>query len=87
VDITITRAFVLYTASLIVTTRHGTGMRLMECLRLRVKDVDFGSDEILIRQGKGDKDRRTILPEKIKGPLLKHLERVKRGDVRDLADG
>jgi integrase len=66
---------------------YGTGMRLMECLRLRVKDVDFGSDEILIRQGKGDKDRRTMLPEKVKAPLQQHLERVKKIHARDLADG
>jgi integron integrase len=72
---------------LVAVLMYGTGMRLMECLRLRVKDVDFGSDEILIRQGKGDKDRRTMLPEKVKAPLLKHLERVKKVHARDLADG
>ncbi|MEK6410592.1 MAG: tyrosine-type recombinase/integrase [Acidobacteriota bacterium] len=42
---------------------YGTGMRLMECLRLRVKDIDFGSNQITIREGKGDKDRITMLPE------------------------
>jgi len=72
---------------LIAVLMYGTGMRLMECLRLRVKDVDFGSDEILIRQGKGDKDRRTMLPEKVKAPLRQHLERVKKVHARDLADG
>jgi integron integrase len=56
-------------------------------LRLRVKDVDFGSGEILIRQGKGDRDRRTMLPEKVKAPLQEHLERVKNVHARDLADG
>ncbi len=66
---------------------YGTGMRLMECLRLRVKDVDFGSDEILIRQGKGDKDRRTMVPGKVKAPLRQHLERVQRVQARDLAEG
>ncbi len=48
---------------LIAVLMYGTGMRLMECLRLRVKDIDFGSGEILIREGKGDKDRHTMLPE------------------------
>jgi integron integrase len=72
---------------LVALLMYGTGMRLMECLRLRVKDVDFGSDEILIRQGKGDKDRRTMLPEKVKAPLQQHLERVKKIHARDLADG
>jgi integron integrase len=72
---------------LIAVLMYGTGMRLMECLRLRVKDVDFGSDEILIRQGKGDKDRRTMLPVKVKAALLKHLERVKQVHARDLTAG
>src|SRR5262249_12875769 len=48
------------TERLIATLMYGTGMRLMECLRLRVKDIDFGSGEITIREGKGDKDRRTM---------------------------
>jgi integron integrase len=72
---------------LVAVLMYGTGMRLMECLRLRVKDVDFGSDEILVRQGKGDKDRRTMLPEKMKVLLGQHLARVKRIHGRDLADG
>jgi integron integrase len=66
---------------------YGTGMRLMECLRLRVKDVDFALGEILIREGKGDKDRRTMLPEKVRASLQEHLERVKRIHARDLAAG
>lgn len=72
---------------LIGTLMYGTGMRLMECLRLRVKDVDFASGEIIIREGKGDKDRRTMLPEKVKSSLKEHLERVKRTHERDLNDG
>jgi integron integrase len=72
---------------LIAVLMYGTGMRLMECLRLRMKDVDFGSNEILIRQGKGDRDRRTMLPVKVKPPLQQHLERVKKIHARDLADG
>jgi integron integrase len=72
---------------LVAVLMYGTGMRLMECLRLRVKDVDFGSDEILIRQGKGDKDRHTMLPGKVKVPLRQHLEQVRKVHARDLADG
>lgn len=52
---------------------YGTGMRLMECVRLRVKDVDFERGEILIRDGKGAKDRVTMLPESLAGPLQAHL--------------
>jgi integron integrase len=72
---------------LVAVLMYGTGMRLMECLRLRVKDVDFDSDEILIRQGKGDKDRRTMLPGKVKARLRQHLERVQKVHACDLADG
>ncbi len=49
---------------LIAVLMYGTGMRLMECLRLRVKDLDFGLGEVTIREGKGDKDRRSMLPKK-----------------------
>jgi integron integrase len=52
---------------------YGTGMRLMECVRLRVKDVDFERGEILIRDGKGAKDRVTMLPESLAGSLQAHL--------------
>lgn len=62
---------------------YGTGMRLMECLRLRVKDIDFGSNQITIREGKGDKDRITMLPEIVRKPLVDHLERVKKIHDRD----
>jgi integron integrase len=72
---------------LIAVLMYGTGMRLMECLRLRVKDIDFGVGEILIRQGKGDKDRRTMLPEKVKAPLLEHLKGVQQIHEQDLAAG
>ena len=54
---------------------YGTGMRLMECVRLRVKDVDFGRNEILIREGKGAKDRVTMLPAALATPLVEHLAR------------
>jgi len=59
----------------------------MECLRLRVKDIDFGSNQIMVREGKGDKDRLTMLPEKVKTKLREHLVRVKQIHARDLADG
>jgi len=65
---------------------YGTGMRLMECLRLRVKDIDFDRNQIVVRSGKGDKDRITMLPESLKGTLEAHLKRVRilwESDVRD----
>lgn len=52
---------------------YGTGMRLMECVRLRVKDVDFEQGEIVVRDGKGAKDRVTMLPQSLIGPLQEHL--------------
>lgn len=66
---------------------YGGGLRLMECLRLRVQDIDFGRNEILIRDGKGGKDRRTTLPESIKETLVKHMQRVKAIHDKDLSDG
>lgn len=66
---------------------YGSGLRLLECLRLRVKDVDFGRNEITVRQGKGGKDRRTMLPVSVRPDLLEHLGRVKRLHERDLAGG
>jgi site-specific recombinase XerD len=56
---------------------YGAGLRLMECLRLRVKDLDFSRNEIRVRAGKGDKDRVTMLPAIVKEPLRQHLEQVK----------
>jgi integron integrase len=66
---------------------YGAGLRLMECLRLRVKDVDFSSNEIRVRSGKGDKDRVTMLPGAIKEPLLAHLRGVKRQHEEDIRKG
>jgi integron integrase len=66
---------------------YGTGMRLMECVRLRVKDVDFGRNEILIRDGKGAKDRVTMLPAALAGPLSDHLARRRIIYEDDLRDG
>ena len=66
---------------------YGTGMRLLEALQLRVKDVDFLANEITIRGGKGDRDRLTMLPERLKGPLLHHLAAVRRQHEADGAEG
>ena len=66
---------------------YGTGMRLMECIRLRVKDVDFARHELLIRDGKGEKDRVTMLPESLVAPLQEHLKQVRALHQRDLAEG
>ncbi|MFA6508693.1 MAG: integron integrase [Treponemataceae bacterium] len=72
---------------LIANLLYGTGMRLMECLSLRVQDLDFSRNEILVRDGKGAKDRVTMLPASIKDPLRKHLLAVKALHDRDIADG
>ena len=66
---------------------YGSGLRLMECLRLRVKDLDFGYDQITVRDGKGLRERVTLLPARLKRPLREHLERVKEIHRRDLARG
>ncbi len=66
---------------------YGTGMRIMEGVRLRVKDVDFARREILIRDGKGFKDRVTVLPRSVVRPLRAHLASVQRQHELDLADG
>jgi integron integrase len=66
---------------------YGTGMRLMEGLRLRVKDVDFARNEICIRDGKGGKDRRTMLPRSLVEPLQREVERARTLHTQDLADG
>jgi integron integrase len=66
---------------------YGSGMRLMECLRLRVKDIDFGYLQITVREGKGAKDRTTMLPVILVEGLREHLEQVKKIHERDLAEG
>jgi integron integrase len=66
---------------------YGTGMRLLEALRLRVKDVDFAYDQITIRDGKGAKDRMTILPASLKADLREHLKKVKPQHEADLRAG
>jgi integron integrase len=75
------------TSWLMASLMFGTGLRLMECCRLRVKDVDFERGEIVVRDGKGRKDRVTMLPDSLKEPLRTHLVRVQEQHVRDLAEG
>jgi len=75
------------TMGLVVGLLYGTGMRLLECLRLRVKDVELMRREVLIREGKGNKDRVTVLPENLVLPLQKHLVRVKTLHDADIAGG
>jgi site-specific recombinase XerD len=72
---------------LMASLRYGAGLRLRECLKLRVKDVDFGYRQILVRDGKGGKDRITMLPAAVAAPLQAHLERVKVLHERDAAQG
>jgi integron integrase len=72
---------------LIAVLMYGTGMRLTECLRLRIKDIDFGSGVIIVREAKGDKDRRTMLPARVCASFQRHLSRVKEIHARDLAAG
>ncbi len=66
---------------------YGAGLRLQECLELRVKDLDFDRHEIVVRRGKGQKDRRTMLPVAIEERLRGHLREVRQQHERDLADG
>lgn len=72
---------------LFLTLLYGTGMRLMEALRLRVKDVDFLANQITVRDGKGAKDRMTMLPAAVKAGLQRHLKGVKRLHEQDLGEG
>jgi integron integrase len=66
---------------------YGAGLRLMECLRLRVTDIDFDLGQIVVRDGKGQKDRVTMLPEKYRSAMQEHLNQVRRIHEEDLAKG
>jgi len=72
---------------LILQLLYGSGLRLLELARLRVKDVDFGQDLIFVRGSKGDKDRTTVLPKTVKNMLEKHLAEVKKLHDKDLREG
>ena len=63
---------------IVVALLYGAGLRLLECLELRIKDLDFGRNQIVVRRGKGQKDRRTMLPDSVKARLTAHLEKVRR---------
>lgn len=66
---------------------YGSGLRLMECVRLRVKDVDLGYNQIVVRDGKGNKDRVTMLPVRLCQPLERHLSKVKHLHEEDVEEG
>ena len=72
---------------LMASVMYGAGLRLLECCHLRVKDLDFARREITVRDGKGRKDRVTVLPSTLAEPLRLHLERVSRQHRSDLAAG
>lgn len=72
---------------LVVSLLYGAGMRLMECLRLRIQDIDFKLKQITIRRGKGEKDRLTVLPSELERELKQHLAHVRTLHRQDLAAG
>lgn len=74
-------------ALLIAQLLYGSGLRIMELARLRVLDIDFGGNLLVVRTGKGDKDRSTILSEAVKEPLRLHIEKVKAMHDKDLSAG
>jgi len=72
---------------IVVALLYGAGLRLQESLELRVKDIDFDRNQIVVRRGKGQKDRRTMLPETVKAHLAAHLRDVRCQHQRDLSQG
>jgi integron integrase len=72
------------TPRLMCALMYGSGLRLLECCRLRVKDVDFARQELVVHDGKGRKDRVTVLPARLVPPLRAHLDRVQRQHLADL---
>jgi integron integrase len=75
------------TPRLVAGLLYGSGLRLLEALRLRVKDVDWEMHQLTVREGKGQKDRRTMLPRQLQAGLREHLARVREQHRRDLRDG
>ena len=72
---------------IVVAHLYGAGLRLQECLELRGKDIDLERRQIVIRRGKGQKDRPTVLPTAVVESLARHLEAVKKQHQDDLARG
>jgi integron integrase len=72
---------------LIAKLLYGSGLRIMECMRLRVKDIDFENHQLMIRAGKGENDRATILPDSLIPALKAHLETVRAVHQKDLKEG
>jgi integron integrase len=72
---------------LMASLLYGSGLRLMECLRLRIKDIDFTSKQICVRSGKGDKDRLTMLPDSVISDLKLHIQQNKLLHEQDLNQG
>jgi integrase len=72
------------TPKLMATLLYGSGLRLLECCRLRVQDIDFAMNQIIVRDGKGAKDRVTVLPAVAKGALTQHLQRMERQHEADV---
>ena len=72
---------------LIAKLQYGAGLRLLECLALRIKDLDGGNNVIVVRAGKGNKDRRTMFPESVKPELREHVRQVRDRHQRDRARG
>jgi len=75
------------TYALMAGLLYGSGLRLMECVRLRVKDLDFAQNQIVVRDGKGQKDRVTMLPERFQPRLREHLARAKEQHNKDITEG
>lgn len=75
------------TPRLMVELLYGSGLRLQECLNLRIKDIDFSLHTITVRQGKGDKDRTTLLPSSIEARLQTQIKKALALHQQDLADG
>ncbi len=71
----------------ILSLMYGTGMRLSECLRLRVKDIDFDNNQIILHDGKGSKDRTTLLPQSLKENLSEQIKKVKQMHLKDIEKG
>jgi len=75
------------TSKLMAMVIYGGGLRLQECLQLRIKDIDIEQNMVIVRSGKGDKDRRTVLPETLKDALIGHLSEIRSSYDQDRRDG